>query len=553
MEILSRIKPAVNERLSFNSSNTKQLPTLFDFIDKRDYSGALALLEFEQSIGKSTEFTERWIGFCAFHLGDYKRALSVYEGLENTKSPPEDNSVNLACCYFFLGMYSHVDKVLEKASNSRLKIRLQFHLSHKLNDEARLMEYHKQLADVIEDQLSLASIHYLRAHYQEAIDIYKRILLDNRDFLALNVYVALCYYKLDYYDVSQEVLAVYIQKYPDSVIATNLKACNYFRLYNGKAAEAEIKTLLDQNAVTAFSFGQDLLQHNLVVFRMGESALQILPPLVDVIPEARLNLVVHYLKQNDYQEAFELIKDIEPAVPHEYILKGVVNAAYGQDNKLKENIKAAQQLFQLVGSSSSECDTIPGRQCMASAYFLQHQFQDVQIYLSSIKSYYFNDDSFNFNYAQAKGALGNYKEAEELFMLVQNEKLQNDYVYISHLARCFIMNKKPQSAWELYLKMETSAESFSLLQLIANECYRMAQFWHAAKAFDMLERLDPLPEYWEGKRGACVGVLQLIIAGRQARDTLSDVVQLLRNSANTQVEPIIRTIKRWAKDNRINI
>ena len=35
--------------------------------------------------------------------------------------------------------------------------------------------------------------------------------LKNRDFLALNVYVALCYYKLDYYDVSQEVLAVYLQ------------------------------------------------------------------------------------------------------------------------------------------------------------------------------------------------------------------------------------------------------------------------------------------------------------------------------------------------------
>lgn len=29
-------------------------------------------------------------------------------------------------------------------------------------------------------QLSLASIHYLRSHFQEAIDIYKRILLDNR-------------------------------------------------------------------------------------------------------------------------------------------------------------------------------------------------------------------------------------------------------------------------------------------------------------------------------------------------------------------------------------
>lgn len=58
-----------------------------------------------------------------------------------------------------------------------------------------------------------------------------------RELLALNVYVALCYYKLDYYDVSQEVLAVYLQNVPDSTIALNLKACNHFRLYNGKAAE----------------------------------------------------------------------------------------------------------------------------------------------------------------------------------------------------------------------------------------------------------------------------------------------------------------------------
>lgn len=61
-----------------------------------------------------------------------------------------------------------------------------------------------------------------------------------REYLALNVYVALCYYKLDYYDVSQEVLAVYLQQVPDSTIALNLKACNHFRLYNGKAAEVSI-------------------------------------------------------------------------------------------------------------------------------------------------------------------------------------------------------------------------------------------------------------------------------------------------------------------------
>lgn len=36
-----------------------------------------------------------------------------------------------------------------------------------------------------------------------------------------------------------------------------------------------------------------------------------------------------------------------------------------------------------------------------------------------------------------------------------------------------IMNKKPRLAWELYLKMDTSGESFSILQLIANDCYKV--------------------------------------------------------------------------------
>lgn len=88
-------------------------------------------------------------------------------------------------------------------------------------------------------------------------------------------------------------------------------------------------------------------------------------------------------------------------------------------------------------------DTIPGRQCMASCFFLLRQFEDVLIYLNSIKvnapnkassicsigtggprlitgtflllqSYFYNDDAFNFNYAQAKAALGSYQEAEEV-------------------------------------------------------------------------------------------------------------------------------------------
>lgn len=152
------------------------------------------------------------------------------------------------------------------------------------------------------------------------------------------------------------------------------------------------------------------------------------------------------------------------------------------------------------------------------------------------------------------------------------------------------MNKKAELAWELYLKMDTSTESFNLLQLIANACYKVGEFWYAAKAFDMLERMDPSPEHWEGKRGACCGTFQYIIAEKQPkyvrvcavitisirrtdvdrsrewrihdsriicivvsrRELLSDVIQLLKSTSNSQVEQIIRVMRKWGKDNRVN-
>uniref|UniRef100_A0A8B9LSY6 Intraflagellar transport protein 56 n=1 Tax=Astyanax mexicanus TaxID=7994 RepID=A0A8B9LSY6_ASTMX len=554
--LLSRVKPAVGGDGSVNSSEkkrknkSKKIPRLEDYMSQRDYLGGLTLLEFHRNGGVPEENADLWIGYCAFHLGDHKRAMEVcYKALTLKPDCPAEVWVFLGCALFFLGLYEEAEEMALKGPKSQLQNRLLFHLAHKFEDEKKLMGFHQNLEDVTEDQLSLASIHYMRSHYQEAIDIYKHIF-PNKEFLALNVYVALCYYKLDYYDVSQEVLAVYLQNFPDSTIALNLKACNHFRLYNGKAAEVELKNLIDISS-SSFEFAKELIRHNLVVFRGGEGALQVLPPLIDVISEARLNLVIYYLRQDDVQEAYNLIKDLEPTTPQEYILKGVVNAALGQEIGSRDHLKIAQQFFQLVGGSASECDTIPGRQCMASCFFLLKQFEDVLIYLGSVKSYFCTDDTYNFNYAQAKAALGSYKEAEEVFLLIQSEKIKNDYVYLSWLARCYIMNQKARLAWELYLTMETSSDSFSLLQLIANDCYKMGQFYFAAKAFDVLERLDPNPEYWEGKRGACVGIFQLILAGREPRDSLKEVLPMLRSTGNPQVEYIIRIMKKWAKDNRV--
>lgn len=88
----------------------------------------------------------------------------------------------------------------------------------------------------------------------------------------------------------------------------------------------------------------------------------------------------------------------------------------------------------------------------------------------------------------------------------------------------------------------------SLLVLIANVCYKTQQYMYAAKAFDLLEKMDDSPEYWEGKRGACIGVFQHVISGKEPKESLLDVLALLQTSNNFQVRtPSLVTMLKWWK------
>lgn len=49
-------------------------------------------------------------------------------------------------------------------------------------------------------------------------------------------------------------------------------------------------------------------------------------------------------------------------------------------------------------------------------------------------------------------------------------------------------------------------------------------------------------------------LLQAVIAGKEARDSLRDVAAMLRNnSSNPQIEMITRVMKKWAKENGMNL
>ena len=536
---------------------------LEDALQARDFTKAVAILDFYKGLGHTLGELQvnPWLGYAAFHLGDFTKATEVYKEILTQDDCDIQHWLHLSCCYFFTGMYKEAEEAALKGPSCSLQHRLLFHTAHKFNDEAKLMVYHQRLKDTIEDQLSLAAIHYFRNHFQEATDVYKRIMLQSREYLALNVYVALCYYKLDYYDVSLEVLNVYLQAHSQSAIAINLKACNHYRLYNGKAAETEIKVLIDLQSTTC-NVENEVVKHNVVVFRNGDDALQVLPPLLDIIvPEARLNLVIFHLRNDQITEAYDLIKDVEPVTPQEYILKAVVNSCIGQQLDSRDHIKMAREYFQLVGASASECDTIPGRQCMASCFFLLKQFDDVLIYLKSIKPYFQTDDTFLYLHGIALASTGSFSEAEECLTAVKSDKVRSEYSFTSWHVRTYIMNKHPKKAWDLYLKMDTNAESFSILQLIANDCYKVGAFYYAAKAFDVLERLDGATEYWEGKKGACVGVFQQVIANKEPADALWDVIKMLETSGQLhsterqavaqQAENIVRVMKNWAKDSNL--
>jgi intraflagellar transport protein 56 len=100
---------------------------LKEYLKERDYTGALATLEFNRRSGQEPAeevMTTMWIGYCAFHLGQFQRAFDAYQSILNTvpsgEAPP---TVHLyqAACLFYLQMYKPCEEAADAYTRADVK------------------------------------------------------------------------------------------------------------------------------------------------------------------------------------------------------------------------------------------------------------------------------------------------------------------------------------------------------------------------------------------------------------------------------------------------
>ncbi|OHT05457.1 hypothetical protein TRFO_26804 [Tritrichomonas foetus] len=502
---------------------------IIKFIENRDFSGAATFIDFiveELNQPLTTEFA-LWKGYSLFHLGQYSDAIDVYKKL--LQNDPEDLLLNLyiSSCFYYLGDYEEAKMYAEKGPSSDFRTRLLFHIAHKINDEQELFQAHSQLVGTLENQLSLAAIHYMRTHYQDAIDIYQRLILQHPDFLALHVYIAMCQYKLDKFDESNESVDQYLGVNSDSAVALNLKSCDYLRLFDPDVAESQLLQI-QKFSSASYEFIDCLIKHNICIFHDGTDGFTILTPLVNALHEARYNLCILYMRENNPSEAFALLNDQFQTIDlNESLLKATVYLAVGQLTADTTPIEEANATFKEIGEMDIVKDTVPGRQALATSKFIVGAYDEVLRIFKTIESMMTEVDEFNYNKGMTLAALSRWAEAERHFLLVKNQAYTREIFYNSWLCRCYIKNRKPEAAWNLYSEATSTEDAKTLLEIISNDCFQSGDYYYAMRAYDILAKYELDTTYKEGMIASAIGVFRNVLSRRESADKLQEVLATL--------------------------
>ena len=515
------------------------------FIDNRDYIGAATFIDFMHTEMQVpyTKDMQLWHGYCLFHSGQYSDSIEIYQNL--LKQDPNDKLLYLyiASCHYYNQDY---DLALENAKigpDCDYKTRLLFHIYQQQHNEEKVLEAHSQMVGTLENQLSLAAIHFMRSNFPEAIDIYQKILLENPDFIALYVYIAMCLFKMENYEESNENVDQYLSVNSDSAVSLNLKSCVYLKLFGSEVAESQLLQIKKFSS-SNFSFVDTLINHNLVIFHNGDDGFNVLPKIVSLIPEASYNLALLYLKENKPEEASLTLQNQESTDVNSAFLEATINVSLGQLTENVSLIESGCETFLEIGEMENIKDTVTGRECLASAKFITGEYKESLRIMESVEEALSDSDEYNYNKAMILCQLSRFNEAEKYFSLVQNENYKNEIFYTSWLSLCYIKTHKPEKAWDLYVETTSTEDANTLLRIISNECFKEGQFYYSMKAFTVLSQFDMDSTIKEGLIASSVAVFRSIISGKESTDKFIEVLAGLNTepSASHIVEIIDRYI-----------
>ena len=76
------------------------------------------------------------------------------------------------------------------------------------------------------------------------------------------------------------------------------------------------------------------------------------------------------------------------------------------------------------------------------------------------------------------------------------------------------------------MEMETSNDTFRLLNFIGNECYKKSYYYFSLKAFDILERLDN-EDHTTAKLACCAGLFKNFLLNKSCQEYLEEAIQIL--------------------------
>jgi intraflagellar transport protein 56 len=385
----------------------------------------------------------------------------------------------------------------------------------------------------------------MRSHYQEAIEIYQRLLLQRPELLALNVYIAMCQFKLEQFEESNEAVDLYLGENSDSAVALNLKSCDYLRLFDPSIAESQLLQIRKFSSA-AYDFIEALITHNLCVFHDGEDGFVILPKLVHALSEARHNLAVLYMRNNNPVEAQEVLQEYQPIDIHELILRATVLLSVGQRNSEATYIEEANAIFSDIGSSEGTKDLVQGRECLASTKFIVGEYEETLRVLQTIEEIVNEVDEFNYDMGMTLASLSRWAEAERHLLRVKNPSYTKEKFYLTWLCRCYIKNKKTSAAWSLYTDATSTEDSKTLLHIIASDCYASGQYYYAMRAYDVLSKYETDPSFRDGLVASSVGVFRGVLTRKEPPERLRELISIL--SQEPDARQVLLAIKQYALD-----